>query len=222
MFRVFTFIILAVAVILLTKCDEYNPYRVNTANLVGVWAIDNSTYRRPDEEPITKRLTVYATHMEFCPGQGTYGTQGQWKTDGFWCEAKDGSGEIEAVKKISDEDIELHLAAFFPGNTEVLTLYKEEGDEAEQEAWAAKNSQPVSYPPPQGAITVGMTEYQLRMLPWKADQVTPTPNNNGFEQADDKADDAAIYRYHSDKPSLAELRVTVKNHRVIAVSGGNG
>jgi hypothetical protein len=41
-------------------------------------------------------------------------------------------------------------------------------------------------------------------------------------EGDDRSADAAIYCYHSDNPDLAELRVTVKDHRVIAVSGGNG
>lgn len=212
-----------------SACNQYDPFNPDTANLEGIWALDNSTSRRADEEPVWKRLEVYATHMEFSPGQGRWGTQGKWRGDGFWCEVKDGSGEIETVKIISDDAIELHLAAFYPGNSEVLTLYKVRGNDKEMQALATKYPQNITYPPPQGVISVGMTEYQLTTLPWKADQVMPVPddpskfdpNSTGFRHSD-KADDATIYSYRSDNPSLIELKVTVKNHKVIAVSGGNG
>ena len=198
-----------------SACNQYDPFNPDTANLKGVWAIDNTHSRKASERPILKRLTIYATHMEFCPGQGTYGTQGQWRSDGFWCMAKDGSGEFEAAKLLNAEEIELHLAAFYSGNAEILTLYKQRGGDDEMKALAAKYPQPVSYPPPQGVISVGMTEYQLTTLPWKPDKLMPS-------LGDDKADDATIYNYHSDNPSLMELRVTVRNHRVIGIGGGNG
>jgi len=157
--------------------------------------------------------------MEFCPGQGTVGTQGQWKDGGFWCEAKDSSRSIEAAKVISPEEVELHLAAFYPGSKEVLTLYKIHGSESEtqdlQRSMAAKYPPPISYPPPSGTIPLGMTEYQLKALPWKADKVMAS-------SGDSKDDDATIYCYHSDNSNLVELRVTVKDHKVISVNGGNG
>jgi len=68
---------------LLAGCNRYDPFHSDTANLVGVWSLDNSLTRRADEEPVTKTLTVYATHMEFCPGQGTFGVQGEWRGDGW-------------------------------------------------------------------------------------------------------------------------------------------
>jgi hypothetical protein len=205
--------------VLTSACNQYDPYNPDTANLVGVWSIDNTVSRRGDEKPVWKRLTIYPTHMEFCPGQGTVGTQGQWKEGEFWCKAKDGSGDIEAAKAISPEEVELHLAAFYPGNEEVLTLYKLEGSEEEkqnlQRSMTAKYPPPLSWPPPQGIITEGMTEYELRNLPWHADRIMGS-------EGDDRSDDATIYCYHSDNHSLAELRVTVKNHKIISVNGGNG
>jgi hypothetical protein len=214
----------------LSACNQYDPYHPDTKNLEGVWAIDNTLARRADEPPVDKRLTVYATHMEYCQGNGTYGTQGEWRDGGFWCPAKDGSGEIEAVKVVAPEEIEFRPAAFLPGNTDVLRFYKEKGSDEEtadiQWTMAAKYPPPLTYPPPQGAITEGMTEYQLSTLPWKADKVFGS--GNAEKSADDgedivtKGDDAAIYCYHSDNPQLVELRVTVKNHKVIAVEGGNG
>ena len=81
----------------------------------------------------------------------------------------------------------------------------------------------LSYPPPQGAIAEGMTEYQLKMLPWKADKALGLGDLLAMNGKDStKDDDAIIYCYHSDNPQLIELRVTVKNHKVIAVAGGNG
>jgi hypothetical protein len=214
----------------LSACDQYDPQNPDTKNLEGVWAIDNTFSRRADEPPVSQRLTVYATHMEYCQGNGTYGTQGEWRDGGFWCPAKDDSGEIEAVKIVAPEEVELRLAAFITGNTKVLRLYKEKGSDDEtaelQRTMAAKYPPPLTYPPPQGVITEGMTEYQLSTLPWKADQVLPAgnaekdPDNN--EDIVTREDDATIYCYHSDNPQLAELRVTVKNHKVIAVQGGNG
>lgn len=199
-------------IVLPSGCDQYDPYNPNTANLEGVWTIDNDYFRKADEQPIWKMLTIYATHMEFCPGQGTVGTQGQWKDDGFWCEAKDGSGEIEAAKVISPEEIELHLAAFYPGSSDVLTLYKQEGNDEEKRAVAAKYSPPYTYPPPHEVITEGMTEYELKMLPWKPDKIVPSPSFRTGE---------AVYYYHSDVPNRSELEVTVRNHVVIRTSGGN-
>jgi hypothetical protein len=213
---------------LLTACNQYDPYNPDKKNLEGVWAIDNTISRRADEPPVSKRLTVYATHMEYCQGNGTYGTQGAWRDGGFWCPAKDASGEIEAVKVVDPEEIDFRPAAFLAGNTEVLRLYKEKGSDEEtatiQQMMAAKYPPPISYPPPQGVITEGMTEYQLRMLPWKADKVISSGNSVRYDGEENvsKDDDATIYCFHSDNAQLVELRVTVKNHKVIAVEGGNG
>jgi hypothetical protein len=214
--------------ILLTACNQYDPYQPDTKNLEGVWAMDNTISRRLDEPPVSKRLTVYATHMEYCPGNGTYGVEGAWRDGGFWCPAQDGSGEIEAVQVVGPEEIEFRPAAFLPGSTDILRLYKEKGSDEEtaeiQQTISAKYPPPLSYPPPQGAIVEGMTEYQLRMLPWKADQMIASGNSQRWNEEEivTKDDDATIYCYHSDDPQLLELRVTVKNHKVISVEGGRG
>lgn len=211
-----------------SACNQYDPYHPDTKNLEGVWAIDNSFSRRADEPPISKRLTVYATHMEYCPGNGTYGTQGEWRDGGFWCPANGAPGEIEAVKVSGPEEIEFRPAVFLPGNTDVLHLYKEKGSDEEtteiQRTMAAKYPPPLAYPPPQGAIFEGMSEYQLKQLPWKADKVLATGNSQkgDVEEIVTKEDDGTIYSYHSDNAQLIDLRVTVKHHKVISVEGGNG
>ena len=198
---------------LLAGCNRYDPFHSDTANLVGVWSLDNSLTRRADEEPVTKTLTVYATHMEFCPGQGTFSVQGEWRGDGFWCGAKDGSGEIEAAKITGPEHLELRLAAFNAGDAGTLDLYKQEGSDDEKKAAAAKYPPPYTYPPPYGVIPEGMTEYQLRMLPWQPDKVEPAQ--------DESQAGKVIYHYHSDDPKRGELQVTVRDHVVIQTSGGN-
>src|ERR1700735_5529492 len=179
-------LVVSVGAILVAGCTHYDPYNPDKTNLEGVWALDNSTSRQASEEPVSKRLSVYAAHMEFCPGQGTLGTEGQWRDGGFWCEAKDGSGEIQAVRVLDPENVELKLAAFYPGNKSTLQLYKEQGTDAETKALAAKYTQPIAYPPPAGIIAVGMTEFQMRSLPWQPKEVAP-------EMADDRAEDATIY-----------------------------
>lgn len=204
-------------------CSRYDPLHPDTANLRGVWGIDNAATRRADEKPVWQKLSVYATHMEYEPGQGVVGTQGEWKADGFWCEPKNGTGKIEAVKITAPDEVQLQLAAFYPGNREVVTLYEERGSYEEQKALAARYPPPFTYPPPQGVITEGMTEYQLKALPWKAYQVFRVdPISDDLTVPTDVVDAPVIYCYRSDNPHLVELRVMVKNRRVMSVTGGNG
>jgi hypothetical protein len=208
--RLLIFVCLAV---LLSACNQYDPYNPDTNNLIGVWGTDNNEIRQAEEKPVMKQVHVYATHMEYSAGNGTVGTQGQWREDGFWCQKADGSGEVEVAKLVSPEEIELHISAFDPLNQEVDVLYKERGSDAEMESVAARYPQPITYPPPAGVVKFGMTEYQLKSLPWKADQIAPT--------YDDSYSRGTIYTYHSDNPSLEELKVTVKNRRVVLIKGGN-
>jgi hypothetical protein len=147
---------------------------------------------------------------------------------GFWSRGKDGQ-EVEAVKVIGPEFVEVHVAAFSEGSTQVVTLYKEKGSPAEMQAVAAKYPTPLANPPPSGAITVGMTEFQVRSLPWKPSRILNAVDWNyisetqgGSPDTGASDEDAMIFCYRCDNPHLAELRVTIKNHKVIAVGGGNG
>ena len=197
--------------VLIMGCDSYDPYHPDTSNRVGIWALDNTLTRNAEERPVSKRLMVYQTHMEFCPGQGTVGIEGHWRDGGFWGVPKDGSQEIEVAKVTSPEHLELSLAAFYPGNSETLDLYKEEGSDEERKEVAARYATPYTYPPPFGVITEGMSEYELRMLPWKADKIEPSPYTTG----------EVIYHFHSDTPGRGEMEVTVRDHVVMRTSGGN-
>ena len=220
-------LLIAVLTALLPGCDSYDPYHPDTSNLQGIWADDNSDTRRGEEMPIDRRVTVYATHMEFTKGNGTYGTEGEWRDGGFWCYAKGSSDEIEAVMPVAPEEVEMRMSAFEQGNGDVYRLYKERGSDEEmagiEREMAAKFPPPLTYPPARGAVVGEMTEYQLLCLPWKPDRKIGLANEQMSKGEDPvpPGSDATIYYYHSDNPQVSELRVTVKDHRVIGFSGGN-
>ncbi len=204
---------LAGLALLTAACNHYDPYNPDTSHRIGVWGIDNSDSRRPEEVPVMRLLHVYATHMEYSAGNGTVGTEGQWHDDGFWVQKPDGSGEVEVAKIVGPEELEVHVSAFQPQSQEVEVLYKMLGNEAEMQAMADRYPGPITYPPPAGAITFGMTEFELRNLPWKPDQTEPT--------GDDSFSRGTLLTYHSDDPRLSQLKVTVKLHHVVLVEGGN-
>jgi len=118
------------------------------------------------------------------------------------------------AKIISPEELELHRSAFDPGSLEVDVLYKERGNDAEMQAIAAKYPTLITYPPPAGVIKYWMTEYELTTLPWKPDHIE-IPDDPAYARR-------MIYVYRSDNPHLDKLEVTVKNHRVVEIKGGNG
>jgi hypothetical protein len=209
-------------------CSKYPPYEDDAVKLIGQWGIDNNYSRRADEMPEIEHLAIFPDHASYAPGQGTYYLAGSWHDNGFWYRGKDGS-EVEAVKVTAPEFVEVHVAAFIVGNSQVITLYKEKGSPAEMQAVAAKFSTPLPNPPPSGTITVGMTEFQVRSLPWKPSKILNAVDWNyisetggGTPDTGARDQDAMILCYRCDDPRLAELRVTIKDHKVIAVGGGNG
>jgi hypothetical protein len=185
----------------------------DTSDLIGIWGFENST-RQAYEMPILLTLFVYSTHIEFSSGHGTESKQGQWRDNGFWCQKPDGSEEVEVARIVSPEELELHVSAFDPGNPTVDVLYKQRGNDAEMQALAVKYPPPITYPPPAGVIKYWMTEYELTSLPWKADHIE-IPDDPSYSRR-------MIYVYRSDNPHLDKLEVTVKNHRVVEIKGGNG
>jgi hypothetical protein len=173
-------------------------------------------------------VVVYADHAEYMPGQGTYYAAGSWHDNGFWCKAKDGSS-VEAVKIVGPELVEVKVVAFNADDSQTVTLYKEKGSPAEMQSLADKYPPPLPHPPPSGVITLGMTEFQVLSLPWKPDKIVNAADWNQISEmkGDDPAvgakdQDAMILCYRCDEPHLAELRITIKNHKVIAIGGGNG
>jgi len=216
------------ALVLLTGCSKYPPFEDDPAKLIGQWGLDNMYSRRADEMPVMQHLAIFPDHASYAPGQGTYYLAGSWHDDGFWTRGDDGK-EIEAVKITAPEFVEVHVDAFTKGSAQTVTLYKEKGSPAEMQAIAAKYPTPLPNPPPSGTITAGMTEFQVRELPWKPSQILNAVDWNyisetqgGSPDTGARDQDAMILCYRCDDPRLAELRVTIKDHKVIAVSGGNG
>jgi hypothetical protein len=209
-------------------CSKYPPYDDEPDKLIGQWGNDNSYTRRVDEMPVIEHLAIYPDHASYAPGQGTYYLGGSWHDNGFWYRGKEGS-EIEAIKVTAPEFVEVHVDAFSAGSAQVVTLYKEIGSPAERQAAAAKYPTPLPNPPPSGVITVGMTEFQVRCLPWKPSHILNAVDWNDIDASRGRSpgtgasdQDAMIFCYKCDDPRLAELRVTIKDHKVIAVGGGNG
>lgn len=214
--------------LILSGCNQYDPYHPDTSDIKGVWSLDNSTSRRADQLPVVDVLTVSGTHMEYTEGHGTEGVQGEWRADGFWVIPPNGNGgQIHAVEILDPEHVVLHLMAFDPNRPDTVKLYKVRGDDAEVKAIAALDPGPVNHPPPRGAIWPGITEYKLQCLPWKADRVVPAINLR-FEDKDIPAsaadahstDGQVVYIYKSNDPHIDDLRVTVKDHIVMKVTGG--
>ena len=199
---------------LASQATDMSQHReVDSSDLVGVWGFENVT-RQSGEMPVILSLSVYPTRLEFSNDQGREVKQGEWRNNGFWCQAPDSTDEVEVAKITSPEELELHESAFEPNNPKVDVLYKEQGNAAEMKAIADKYPPPITYPPPAGVIKYWMTEYELTTLPWKPDHLEIT--------GDEPYSLGVVYVYRSDDPHLDKLQVTVKNHRVVEVKGGNG
>ena len=192
---------------------EGGAIRAEMKNMIGVWTYDNNDTRMPAERPVFWQVTIYPHRLEYSSGSGSHAKEGEWRNGGFWCAASGGSGDVEAVKMLDEENVELHMSTLDPGNETVLKLYKTMGSEAEAQAIKARYPEPIRYPPPDGVIRVGMTEYQLRSLPWKIEEVE-TVGQARYERGTDCI-------YHSDDPHIEKLHVLLKNHRVTAVRNSN-
>jgi hypothetical protein len=178
---------------------------------LGVWSYDNNGTRDPSDTPIMRDLSVSPTHANYSEGDGPHDVTGKWHDNGFWAANADGSGETEVARLIDPLDMEVHVAAFYPGRTDVVTLYKVQGSAAEKAAIAAKYPTPLTYPPAKGVITYNMTEYDLNSLPWRVQYI---------EAVGDVYSRGTLYHYRSDDPKIPPLEVTVKLHHVIEIQGG--
>ena len=183
----------------------------DTHDLVGIWSYEN-TDRDPSQKPVMLSLEIYATRLNFSTGNGPHFMDGRWHDNGFWCQAADGSGEVEVAKVTSPEEIEFHRSTIDPANQTVDHLYKDRGSDAELAAIAAKYPSPVTYPPPASVFKYWMSEYDLKCLPWRVDHLEVT----GEQYAR-----GLVYVYRSDDPKIPPLKITVKNHRVVKVSSGD-
>ncbi len=186
---------------------------VHDPDLVGLWSTDFDDPPDAGKRLFYAEAGVYPTHMEFSEGRGTVRVDGRWHDDGFWIPKADGSGDVEIAKLKSPEELEVHIAAFDPKIDEVNVLYKQRGNDAEMKAIADRYPLPLTYPPPSGVIKFWMTEYDLKSLPWKSDHTEI--------YIEDAYSRSVKFTYHSDNPKIEPLIVTVKNHRVAKIEGGN-
>jgi hypothetical protein len=168
----------------------------------GTWDVDH---------PHWIGLTILPSRMIMQTDSSDIQASGYWKDNAFWCANPDGSGDYQAAKVVAEDQLVLQLKAFAPQETGTLVCYKTSPGYDEAQQLAAANPGPVTYPPPKGAITVGMTEYKLKILPWHPDQVSQDNDNHMPE----------IYRFPSNDPNKPPLSVSVQNHQVISVNGGN-
>jgi hypothetical protein len=182
----------------------------DTHDLIGIWSYENVD-RQPSEMPVLLSLEIYSTRLNFSTGNGPHFKDGRWHDDGFWCQAPDGSGEVEVAKVTSPEEIEFHRSAIDPADRTVDHLYKDRGSDAELAAVAAKYPSPVTYPPPTDVFKYWMSEYDLKCLPWRPDHIEVTGESYAR---------GIVYVYKSDDPKLPQVDVMVKNRRVVKVSTG--
>jgi hypothetical protein len=175
---------------------------LGTEEAFGMWDCDHAHWLS---------LTILPTRMILQTDTGTLTASGYWKDDTFWCPNASGGGDYEAAKVLPDDELTLQAKAFVPGSDETVMCYKTEPGAAEERHLAQENPGPVTYPPPKGAITVGMTEYKLNTLPWKPTQVSQDNDDNMPE----------VYQFPSNDPNKSPLTVSVQNHHVISVNGGN-
>ena len=193
-----------------TGYPENDPF----ANLIGAWEFDSMDSGDNSQKPVMLSLWVYPDHADFSEGSGPLKQEGTWHDNGFWIKNADGSGETEAARIVDPLDIEVHVHAFIPSRSDVVVLYKSTGSAAEKAALAAKYPGPITYPPPKGVITYYMSEYDLKSLPWQAKFLSSGDGD------DEPYSHGITYHYRSDDPKVPELEVTLKNRRVVKISGG--
>ena len=183
---------------------------------VGLW-VDYD-----DNIPFIK---VYQTKMGFRDRTNKlFMVEGNWRDKVFY--TGDGSTLMIAARELSNDDLEVHMAAFKDGDHRVFTAVKRVRavDEVYPYPILRKN-QVVTYPPPRGLIRPGMLVADLQVLPWQPYD-RKRPYLIAGESADAKfgteIDDGwpTVWCYKSDNPDLPELRVTTAKGRVTEVSGG--
>jgi hypothetical protein len=166
---------------------------------------------------------------------------GHWTAHTFYCDSNlDAPAEISIAHELPNEDLEVDIGHFLPYHPGKITCVKvfRLADEDDRPPYP-KNvpGQTVTYPPPKGLIRPGMLECDLEMLPWHADRVDEQPigvvvndtvlsdgsHNQPYFPAMNAPQDPnppAVYTFHSDRPGLPKLLVTVYHGRVTEVTGG--
>jgi hypothetical protein len=167
--------------------------------------------------------------------------KGRWSGHTFYCDSHlDAPPEIAVARELPNEDLEVDIGHFLPDQTGTITCVKvmRIDDDDERPPYPVNEpGQTVSYPPPKGLIHPGTLECDLQMLPWHADSIVAapivvevnttvlsdgTPGKSYFPPFGEAHDPRPpeTYIYHSDRPGLPKLLVTVYHGRVTKVTGG--
>jgi hypothetical protein len=137
--------------------------------------------------------------------------KGRWTWHCFYVDSHlDAPPEVVVARELKNEDLEVNLSHFLPGQPDKVTLVMILRGGAQFDPYPVyKNGLVVSYPPPKGLIRPGMLEWDLQNLPWHSDRI---------EMQEDSSSE--VYTYHSDRPDATQLLVTVVKGRVVQVTGG--
>ena len=167
--------------------------------------------------------------------------EGHWTAHAFYVDSHlDAPAEIAIATEQRDGDLEIDLGHFLPEHPGKVTLVKFVRGGLEFDPYpVATNRTKVTYPPPKGLIQPGTLEWDLHMLPWRPDRIESSalvvhavyPDmlsdgkmNKGYYPNDmgqtAPQESSTIYTYHSDRPDLGPLLVTVQHGKVIQVLGG--
>ncbi len=138
--------------------------------------------------------------------------KGEWAHHQF--SFKNSQGEtLTAAIELKDESLEVHMASLDPKNSDVVVCTKTYRGDLDDQIYHPRSSYgKITYPPPPGAIQVGMLEADMLRLPWSSQVIDFGCTNSEVGPN--------IYHYRSDNPRLPELLVTVYKGRVIDLSGG--
>jgi hypothetical protein len=165
---------------------------------------------------------------------------GRWSGHTFYCDSHlDAPAEISIAHELPNEDLEVDIGHFLPSHSGTITCVKITRliDEGRPPYPQYALGQTVVYPPPRGLIRPGMLECDLQSLPWRADHIQEQAvgvvvdqtilsdgkqNQSYFPRynAPQDPNPPSVYTYHSDRPGLTNLLVTVQYGRVTAVTGG--
>jgi hypothetical protein len=168
--------------------------------------------------------------------------KGHWNLHAFYCDSHvDSPPEVEVARELKNEDLEVDINRYLPSHAGKIICVKVARIIDIERPLYPENvpGQKVSYPPPKGLIRVGMLQWDLEMLPWRADHIESAPivinvdtstlsdgkrNQNFFPSEDAGNDDndelSQVYTYHSDRADAPKLLVTVYHGRVTEVTGG--
>ncbi len=227
----------AIALFLLFGKGGRMPQRISGANYIaGTWRDYDDGPMHGLQVTISPVSIILDVPTDNQPRRIT--EKGHWTLHSFYVDSNlDVPPEVIVASELKNEDLEINLGHFVPGQPDKVTLVMVvRGFQTFNPYPVNKAGLVVNYPPPKGLIRPGMLEWDLQMLPWHADRVDLAPSvfNAYVDQLSDgktnkeiyghsgdhHGDSSEIYTYHRDHPDATALLGTVDKGRVIKVTGG--